>query len=379
MANRTWIGGATPQVAQISKATITGYDASTTYGITVTAPNGATVAITVPGNTSVNQTATDLRAAFNTSTHPLAALITASGSAAEIILTSDTAGIPFEVASTAVSGTGTFGAFAITTPNVHPNDWNTAANWAEGAVPVAGDNVRVTGSQAISYGLRQAGVTLNNVYFDGTFSGTVGSASAPLSLTLGTGDRFEFAGRGLAYINLNASDVSPLIQRTANATAPNAGLYLSGTAIDSLTVSGGAVRIEDGSTLATAIVVGQTSALTIPTGVTITNLLNEGTATLRVAATSVECTAGVLTLEGEGAIGTLKVKGGVCYDNRTGSPGAVTTTYLDAGTLDTTGSANARTYTTLYARGGTAVLDLEVITITNPIIGTCPLRLELAA
>ena len=64
MADKYWLGIAT-EVAQIDTVQINGYDAATTYKLTV----GGFV-ISVLGDTDVNGTAAALAAAWNASTHP---------------------------------------------------------------------------------------------------------------------------------------------------------------------------------------------------------------------------------------------------------------------------------------------------------------------
>ena len=83
MATKYWKGTATA-VAQVSSATVTAYDAATTYKITVGAGNN-TVVISAPGTTDANGTAAALRTAWNASTHPYCAGITAAGTGAAAV------------------------------------------------------------------------------------------------------------------------------------------------------------------------------------------------------------------------------------------------------------------------------------------------------
>jgi len=135
MAIKHWVGRGVA-VAQVSTVQITGFDASTTYKLTV----GGQV-VSAVGNTDVNTTASDLADAWNNSTHAYFTGVTASSATDTVTLTADTAGVPFVATSSVTGGTGTIGSVTESTANAGPNDWNTVENWLDGSVPSAGDTL----------------------------------------------------------------------------------------------------------------------------------------------------------------------------------------------------------------------------------------------
>lgn len=365
MATRTWVGGGATQ-AQVSSATITAYDAATTYRITVTAENGATLVISQVGTGgTVSTTATALVAVWNASVSALCTGITATAnaSAGAVTLTADSAGVPFTVASSVTGGTGTFGAFSTTTANGGPNDYNCIGNWAEAAVPVANDDVYFRpGATAISYGLNQSVVEIDRFVVLPGFAVDMGSVNAFLQVDVEDAKRFEYSGTGTAYIDVGAAAISPIIKRTRTATGGQAGLYLKGSALTTVDQQSGVVRYVTATI--TTLVVGPTATAYIAADCTITTIQNcGGTVVLECAATTVNNQSGTLTTEGSGAITTLNLDAGTIYSN---SSGTVTTANADGGTLDFTRSRTARTVTNMNFRGATVKYDANVMTFTTP-------------
>lgn len=364
MADRTWIGGASA-VAQVDTFSITDAGGgSETWTWTVTAENGATATATFvdDGTPTTQEIVTGLVSAWNDSQHDFFTGITAADAGdPDITLTADTAGVPFSV-TLGASGTGSTSK-ASTTANKGPNDWDTASNWAEGAVPVADDDVRITGSTNITYGLDQSSVELDDFVVAPGCSAQVGSESADLQIDMGDSNRFEFHGTGQAWINVGSAAISPIVFRTASVSNGQSGLYLDGSAIATLTVEGGLVELVDGSTT-TTVIVRNGGTVRIPNGATITTLHNQGgvSCELRGASTTVNNVGGSLVIEGSDAITTLNIDGGTVVSNTTGT---ITTANVDAGELDLTQSGESRTITTLNNRGGTTRYDPGVVTLTN--------------
>lgn len=364
MATRTWVGGGATQV-QISLGIITGYDASTSYRITVTAENGATLVVAVNGQGgTVSTTATALVAAWNASVSALCTGITATAnaSAGAVTLTADSAGTPFTVASSVSGGTGTFGAFSTTQANGGPNDYNCIGNWAESAVPVANDLVLITGSASILYGLNQSAVEVDGFYVMPGYSGNIGSATAYLQIDVDNATRFEFSGTGTCYIDVGGAAISPVIKRTRTATGGQAGLYLKGSALVTIDQQSGVVRYD--STTFTTLYVGLGATAYVASTCTTTTVQNMGgTVVQECAATTVNNQSGTLTTEGAGAITTLNCDAGTVYSN---SSGTVTTCNADGGTVDFTHNRVARTVTNMAFRGATVKYDANVMTFTTP-------------
>lgn len=165
MAKRYWIGGAYA-IAQADTVQVTGYDASTTYKLTV-----GSLVISVIGAGGANATATALAAAWNLSEHPYAAAITASANTDTVTLTADVAGVPFVVTSSVSGGSGTIGSVTSGTANAGPNDFGTAANWSGNTTPVNGDDVELGNSAwPILWGLDQSAKTFATFVVDEGFA-----------------------------------------------------------------------------------------------------------------------------------------------------------------------------------------------------------------
>ena len=374
---KTWVGGA-DEIAQVSQCEVTAYDASTTYTITVTGEDGSTVAISTAGVNDVDDTAAALRDAWNNSTSRLCTGITASGATAFVILTADVAGVPFSVASSKTGGTGTIGAFTATAANQGPNDYGCAGNWLEGAIPVANDDVLLTGAYSILYGLRQSGVELDDFKVSDGFTGQIGSPGAFLQIDMADSDVFEFAGQGQAWISVGSAAISPRILQTASVSNGESGLHLKGTALATVNILGGNVRIMNGSTVTADILVGESGTCLVEDGVTLTgcDISSSGVVTSKSAFAVGNCTGGVFTTEGSGTVTTLNVRSGVCYPN---SSGTITNLNVDGGTCDMTKSNVARTVTNPSLDSGVLLYDPNFVTFSNPPTCGSKLSLTLAA
>lgn len=375
MAQRTWIGGA-DEVAQVDTFTIDGIGGGfETWTWTITGEKGTTTTIDFvdDGSPTKAEIVAGLVAAWNASTHPFALAVTATDANPDITLTADEAGVPFSV-TLAADGTGSTSK-ASTTVNQGPNDYTTESNWREGSVPVANDDVEITGSSAILYNLDQSGVELDDFIVAPGCSAQIGQAGTPLQIDMGDSDRFEFNGSGAAYLDVQDAAISPVVKRTLAVSQGRAGLHLTGSALATVDVRGGTVKL-DGSTVTTLIVAGGATVY-VPADATITTLRNLGAklVELEVAATTVENQKGTLRTSGSGAIGTLNVDGGTVYANSTGT---ITTLNADGGTVDFRESRESRTVTTLNARGGKAYLDPNVVTVTNAIAAVGPLLVQSA-
>lgn len=409
MATKYWKGIAAA-VAQVSTATVTAYDAATTYTITVGAGNN-TFAISAPGTTDANGTAAALRTAWNASTHPYCAGITAAGSGADVTLTADTAGVPFTVASSVAGGTGTFGAFSATTASAGPNDWSTAANWSDGAVPVNSDVVIFENNAIpVCWGLDQNTVDLGTLRIDQSYSGKIGLDRTKLATTsdgattdssvpeyredyliIGwdTGKIGEATGQGgttgsqrLKLKNDKAGASITTVFGSASGSS-EAGLpairFLAAHADADVVVryapGGFGVACDEATETATLgdLTVTDTSSsskVTIGAGTTITKFIQDGGANViagaAAAISEVEVNGGTLEIRGDLTITTLDIRGGVVDDRHIKSGGnAITTCDLWAGTLNLQGTSEARTIATLNYYAGTLKADGDVVTLTS--------------
>ncbi len=363
MSKRTWTGNATA-VAQVDAATPGGtIEAGDLFVLTLTDESGATQVLSViASGTTVATTCADITTAWNASTLSMFARVTAVNNTTYVGLTADTAGTPFYLACTTTESGGgaadgqTFARLSMT-PSSGPSDWNVQANWVENTVPVAADDVLLTGSTSILYGLDQNGFTLGQFSTDVNFRGNIGLAGAPLSIEP-TSCRVN--GGGTMYTNLNGAAIAATV-------AGGTRLSLNGSAMTTVTAEAGTLLLGvdpgDTPTLAT-LYVRQGATATVGYGATITAYKQSGgTGNLHVGATTVEIQSGTLTTYSTGAITTLSNDGGTLNCNSTGT---ITTLNANGGTTDFTLSRAPRAVTTLnQKKSATVKFDSTVVTVTT--------------
>jgi len=252
-------------------------------------------------------------------------------------------------------------------------DYSVAANWSTAATPLAGDDVRIppTSTVAISAGLNQSGVAIGDFIVERGYNQQIGTdattSALPVYLRVDP-NRFEYAGGGLAYLDLGSAAIDAVVTYTQSAIVGKSGLYLKGSNISELSVNSGAVGVAavatETSTVATATVNGAGARLTLGEGVSLTTArCYDGTMNLRCSATTLEVYGGTVNIEEVSAVTNLYMWGGTV--NYT-SNANMTNAYLYDGTLDTTAAGVSRTLTTLYHYdGGTLIYDRDVMTVTN--------------
>ena len=411
MATKYWVGRAAV-VTQVSAAQITAYDAATTYTITV-GVSPFTVAISAPGTTSAAGTAAALVAAWNASTHPYCSGITAAVVTTDYVqLTADTSGVPFTVASSVASGTGTFAAFSATTAPNGPNFADTAINWSDASVPGNGDTVIFRDSSInCCWNLEALTATGLLLHVEQSYTGRIGlpwqafattangetvDSTVPeyrpqyLKLDCASIDIGEHFGPGaptgstrIKIDNDRGSGGSTTtVYNTASSSAdtakPAVRLKYADSAADVY------VRYAPGGVGIAADVPGETSTvddvfltdasgasrLRIGSGVTMGDYVQQGgVAVLSAAATVpvVRLLGGQLTTEGDYTITTATVEGGTWIANHVKTAGnAVTTANLSGGTTNARGTLAARTWATVNLTApATLIGDDDYLTITT--------------
>lgn len=268
MANPKWEGKAIA-IAQADMNAIvdtTGTDA-TVFTIRLYPEDGTTntanFSYTASDGTATSTLVADITSSWNADGNPLIATVTGATTGSWMELTADTAGKPFTTSfNTSTNGSSTAAyawsttataATATSVSNSGPNVYSLADNWEAGAIPGAGDNVRIpAGSASILYGLDQDGVTINSFRVEAGYTGTIGGTDGGyLRITMGTGDRFEFAGEGTAWVDLGTANVVPIITNTASAATGKHGLYLKGQPTNVYIYRGNVgygVEVDDGTT-----------------------------------------------------------------------------------------------------------------------------------
>lgn len=379
-------------VALVGTIQVTGFDAATTYTVTI-----GGVAISVPGNTDVNTTASDLQAALAASTHPYFAAITWTVSTDTVTGTAGTAGTDHFPVSSVTGGTGTIGAWTVSTAVTGPNFWSEAENWSGGAVPVSTDDVIFRDSAIpVCWGLAQDTVALTSLRIDQSYTGRIGlridtfatsadsvtsDATVPeyrqiyLDIEYDDLDIGQHLGPGAPtgsprlYIDNDKAGASET--RVHNSSASGDGskpaillLYTNSGADVEIRNAPGGVGIAKGLPDETAtlgdITITDTTASSrvyVGDGATYTNYTQRGGVNRIESAatiTLVEVRGGELDIDGQDyLITTLTMRGGICRDRHDNSGGNEWTTInQEAGSLDLSLTNLPRVCATLNLEGG---------------------------
>lgn len=234
-------------------------------------------------------------------------------------------------------------------------------------IPQAAENVRIPpGSGNISSNLDQSAVAIADFIRAEGHEGTIGSATGFLRIDP---DRLEHSGTGQAWIDIGTAAISPRVLQTGSAVEGERGLYLRGTAISVLDITGGDVGLAslpgELATATTVRVLGDDTSLWIGNGVTLTNLHQYGgEVRVRCAVTTVIIYDGDHITEENGAMTTVTLKAGTYVYK---SSGNITTFNLYGGELDLRQSGVARTISTLnkYAGSSRIIRNKEAVTITT--------------
>lgn len=366
MATRYWQGNGAALAAQISQATITGYDATSTYAVTI---GGAVVSTLGTGGT-VTTTAVALVALLTATALPQFTGITWTNSAGTIIGTADTAGIPFTFTLTVSGGSGTVGSVSTPTPNGSGNDISNALNWSSQTLPGAGDTIIfANGSVAALYGLSylaSTSIALCQVFT--SYTATIGLPTVnaagypeylPQELQFGTCtilQEYLPAGLGAAARKYNVgsnactatftgqgngklgSEITWFRGTSASNVVNAQAASLAIAAIPGYTATVATLNSIQGSVVRCGIGCG---AITTATVTATTLSLAQNLTTLTVSGASSVLCANAMT------VGTFTINGGSVVYNSTG-----TITTLVIGSQETTGSID-------FSQG------LGAVTITN--------------
>jgi hypothetical protein len=391
MSQPAWRGGATAvsEVDTFTPASVTTSDVNKLIAVD---ENGALIgsaSFTVGGTQTAAAVVTGLSASW-AGNSTLAAIATFSGSTTAI-LTAATAGIPFHVSSTC-TGSGTL-TRAATTPNAGPNDWNTAANWTTGVVPVAADTVTIDGrggstsANAILYGLDQSAVTVTALRHyksappvgTNTFALKLSATTAEIGLP--SNDGASPSGQ-LISLNTGTNATTTNVYDSPNTGSGGlAPVLLQGNhASNALNVYGGIVGagtvVPGGTNTYTAIVVSN-GVLTTGTATSfLTAVVNGGRVEFGLAAAgtgnSLVINKGNVTVKGATKMGTVTLNGGDLYYNIriSGDDNDVLT--MDGGNLWLTGNSAAFNTASLAVKKGGIIRTLSATQFTATAISIDP-------
>lgn len=422
MASTYWQPATTTPVAQVVQVTIGGtIGGSDTFTLACMNEAGTVATVTSDaGPTTAAAHATDLFTKWNASSDAQMTAVTATNpSSGVILLTADTAGVPFYIAYSKSSASGTVAILCdgsgSTAVNLGPNDWNSAGNWSNG-LPSGSNNAWIQSSaneDSILYGLIHDGgtyggiaaagwypvitaVTVPVVNIAANFTHYIGTSTAYLKIGvthLDVGQDYTGAGTGSQRIKINLGTVQSLvnvyssalisvdglepIQLLCNNTATVINCWNGTIGIASDTGEASTLNKIDCAQPSTTLNVnigdvtyGGTAPELINNGATITGITIpatvthvSGNTTLTAASgtiTLLETYGGVFVLDGAVDITTAQVHGGLCYPGR-----SVTTLHIYRDGVANFLSSLAGTITTLDAlAGGKLLLDPNLTTIT---------------
>jgi len=407
MGTLYWKGTA-PAVAQAGTVQVTGYDAGTTYMITV----GDLVLSTIAQG-GVNQTATALAAAWNTSTSPYCTGVTAVANTDTVTFTADTAGVPFTLASSKSGATGTIGAYTPTVACSGPNHWDTALNWSTGAVPVDDDDVVIKDSSVnICWGLAQSAVILTSLTIHKSYTGKIGlnrvvfatSSDGETTSTSRLEYRDCYLAIGTDYLTIG-ENLSPSTPAGSSRILINLGgtvasvTRIKGTAATPSESGRPAIRLLDSNAGSKIFIenapggvgiavdapgevaetgdinicdTSSSSKVYVGAGVTVGNVYQDGGIMMLQAAaeiTTVNVSGGTMTIYGNFSIATFNLYGGVVNDNHIYSATGISVSALCIwdGEYNCQGSNEARSISgvTFYPGGGKFIANGAFVTVSS--------------
>lgn len=410
MADLLFVGGA-GTVAKVSTVTVGGTLAGETFNIMV---NGKVFATHTDSDTVIASTVAGLVSTWNASNHPWPSAVTAVDASPDIVLTSDTAGVDFEVTVNTPGGSATF-VLVETTANAGPNDFRSGDNWMDtsdnsiGTAPAAADNVYI-GENApnISFGLDQSAITVNSFHTPATWTGKLGlrpdqfATSADGDTTVATAP--EYRGThlqikittdakigehsvpntptGSGRINLNVLTTAtvvdvqfcattsaqpgfPSVDILANNSSTN--IYVRDTAPNV-----GIAKTIPGSTSSVNIISNDGGKCYVGSGVTMVKFAQAGAAVSEVNAAATIPTieafgTGTMVTEGDYTVTVFDIDGPTVYANHIKTAAsAITTATVDDGSLIGTQSQRARTWDTVNYRSDASLsYDDAVVTVST--------------
>jgi hypothetical protein len=376
--------GDAPAIAQVNTLTVGGTPATgQVYSVTINDKTYSYTALVSDTNTTITLALLSILQTNSESIPEFGEITWASPTATTITGTSVTPGIRF-INTSGATGTGTLVTTSVAGQG--PNDWDVAANWVSGSVPVTGDSVFLRGlSVNIFNGLNQSGVTLALLDIDSTYTGQIGLPPINTSGSTGTAYaeyRDQYLSISATIMNVGRGSGAGSNQIRVNVGTNICTLNIFGTAtpqspggysLDFLgTNAGNAVVASRGyfmvaglpnsvSTIATCDIGSQTNINTdvvalLGDGCTLgTLLMVGGVVQVNNGATTVQINSGTLTLSGTAGVTTLTNNSGTFNYDSSGTIG----TYVGGNTslMNATRVNVARTMTNCTLNSGVAFRD----------------------
>ncbi len=365
----------------------------TTQSAEVTAtPSGGNLKVVLTWTAVPGATGYTIYRSTTTATYGGTSELTDIVSGATVTFTDD--GVASLVAGTpplsnTASSPATF-TLATTTSNSSPNDWNVAANWSLGAVPINGDDVIIDGtSTPILNGLDQSAVTLASLTITASYTGQIGNPDYNPSGYAEYRGKYLQIGATTATIGFGAGGQSGRTRIDFGSVQVALTVYGTGTPIDqglpalqvkgthvsnAALIYGGSVgfacQAGESTTFLTAKVMRDQASLYGGTALTLGTLTQRGgSVTLNNTCTTITKTGGTLFVLGSGTVTTFTHDAGKCSYQSSGT----CTTYTGGSfaAIDFSADLRTKTVTTATFYGGTVWNDPNAsVTITNGIVYT---------
>ena len=250
--------------------------------------------------------------------------------------------------------------------------WGTASNWQPATVPVASDDVYITGGSVDIASVDQSSIALGRLVVGAGYSGTIGSGGA-LHIDATS---LDYSGQGTTA-NFKGTYTTVTVQDTSSsATALN--IAGSSDTIGTVRILGGKGTITLASTCEITTAIEQIGATGVTTlvqdGITLTTVdvaCDSGTLRLQEPPTNLTVFGGEVVAELDtGTVTAVNIYGGRLRWNPTAAC-TITTLVIFAGTFDSRDSAapefTIATATVHEAGVLNEMSGLENATYTNPI------------
>ena len=238
----------------------------------------------------------------------------------------------------------------------------TAGNWSPSGQPTSGDNVIITGSNAIDGGTLSASGNLAS-FITRDFASTIGSEDADLVVDLAASSLVSIDTTGKSYLDFNASDVDVNVHGTQVAGGTIMGLHLKGAGTNSLNVynSANVLLLE---TLDADINTFSASATVITAvGADAVNFTGPGKLIARGGLTNIYANGSTVDYYGSTACTTIQAESGATINFWASQD--VTNVNAYGGTIDLKDSTAARVSTNNDVRAGGTIIFGRNWTPTN--------------
>lgn len=240
----------------------------------------------------------------------------------------------------------------------------TAANWTPSGQPGPGDDVILTGSNAIGGGSIVSSGTVASLVTRG-YTGTIGLPDAYLVVPVATSGRVVLENLGQAYIDFGASQTDLAVVQTAPSQQPSAGLIVSGSDLTDIHVYGpSSVLMVSGEITGTLRTYSADAYVRITEGVTIDSYAGPGAADLYGACSNIHAMGRDVKYFNAANLTNCRASNGATVHHETGA-NITNATAESGGRITANGHNGGVTVTTPVVRGGGIIEPGSLWTFTN--------------